>query len=82
MKWTPPVVHRQGRSQDFSEGGSQEPRQQRRRRGVCDARAHTGSIYADSFSGHFAQCASALHAQGEERRLLNIDIILLNTLRV
>ena len=34
---------RLGRSQDFSEGVSQEHRQQKRRPGVCDAPAHTSS---------------------------------------
>ena len=42
----------QGRSQDFSGGVSQELLQQRRRRGVCDARAHTSStLMLASFPG-------------------------------
>ena len=47
-----PIYRVQGRSQDFSEGVSQEPRQQRRRRVVCHACAHTSStLILASFPG-------------------------------
>ena len=56
----------QGRSQNFSEGGSQEPRQQRRGfveyARQCDARARMLAVlyYSSSqaFSLHCEQCAS------------------------
>ena len=49
----------QERSQDFSEGGSQEPRQRRRGRVVCDALAHTSrtQILASFPGPHCEQCA-------------------------